>query len=353
MEKERKYGIDLLRIVAAFMIIMFHSLTQGGVVDGFLEKTSNYYVSWFMLSFVMEGVDLFALVSGYVSFSDTPKKLKYSRLVDLWLTVVFYSLLSCLLFDIIQSDWVSPIDYLKAITPIINCTFWYFTVFIGLYIFKPILDNGIRMCEEKTLKKISILIIVFFSCLEFLTYSFGLSNGFSVMWIVALYIIGATIKKCKIEDKVNYKIPILIILVMGIITYLGGMFISDYSFMDIQISQRSLFDYNSPTIMISAICYLLIFSKIKINSKYGKIIKVLGMSTFSVYIVNCTDVFWNNVMNGLFSATVDYPVYKMVFSILSFSVIFVLFVLLFDILRRKLFTICGVTKLYTFIDNKF
>ena len=123
MEKERKYGIDLLRLLAAFMIVLFHSLTQGGVLDACIDKTSNYYISWFLMAFTMGGVDIFALISGYISYSEVPSSPKYSRLVELWLIVVFYSLLLNAVFDIIRTDWVSPIDYLTAVTPLINCSF--------------------------------------------------------------------------------------------------------------------------------------------------------------------------------------------------------------------------------------
>ncbi|MBR6403614.1 MAG: acyltransferase family protein [Eubacterium sp.] len=352
MNTNRKTGIDILRIVASFMIVLFHSLTQGGVLEGCDYKSSNYYVAWFLMSFTMGGVNLFALISGYVSYSDSPKKTKYSRILELWFTVVFYSLLSDFIFDLINPEWVSPVDYLVAVTPITNCSFWYFTCFVGLSVLKPILDNGIRACEEKTLIIINVLIIVLFSLIEFVTQSFGISFGFSILWLASLYIVGATVKRLDYEKKIKTWTLLALIIILGVITFLGGLFISEHSFMDIQIDQQSLFRYNSPTVMISSICYLIIFAKIKVKVKYEKIIRALGISTFSVYIVNCTDVFWNNVMSNMFFETSKMSLLVMLFEVFRFIILFVIFVLLFDVVRRKIFTILRIDKLCSLIDKK-
>ena len=352
MDKERNAGIDLLRMFAAFMIVVFHSVTQGGIVDYSAENTATFFISRFIWAFSMEGVNIFALISGYIAFSDTKRRIKYSRLLELWFTVIFYSLLTDGIFDLIRDDWVSPIDYLIAITPLTNSTFWYFSAFVGLYIFKPLLDNGIRGCEERTLKIISVLIILLFSFLEFITQSFRMNYGFSVLWLIAMYVIGATIRKCNLEKKIKIWIPLVLILILGIIAYLGTIYITEAKFMSLSIDSMSLIRYNSPTIMISSVCYLLVFLKIKVNHKYDRMIKILGMSTFSVYIVNCTDMFWNHVMDDLFKESVSLPVGRLMLSMFTFSFVFFVFVLGLDILRRKLFSICGINKLCGLIDKK-
>ena len=69
MDKERNAGIDLLRMFAAFMIVVFHSVTQGGIVDYSAENTATFFISRFIWAFSMEGVNIFALISGYIAFS--------------------------------------------------------------------------------------------------------------------------------------------------------------------------------------------------------------------------------------------------------------------------------------------
>ena len=154
------------------------------------------------------------------------------------------------------------------------------------------------------------------------------------------------------RKKIKIWIPLVLILILGIIAYLGTIYITEAKFMSLSIDSMSLIRYNSPTIMISSVCYLLVFLKIKVNHKYDRMIKILGMSTFSVYIVNCTDMFWNHVMDDLFKESVSLPVGRLMLSMFTFSFVFFVFVLGLDILRRKLFSICGINKLCGLIDKK-
>ena len=59
----RNYGIDLLRIIAMFYVVLQHSLLKGGVMTTVAEYSPNYIISVFMevVSFCAE--DMFAIIS--------------------------------------------------------------------------------------------------------------------------------------------------------------------------------------------------------------------------------------------------------------------------------------------------
>ena len=50
--KKRNYGIDLLRIVAMFMIIALHALGLGGVVRYAEQFSLNYEAAWLLEVFI-------------------------------------------------------------------------------------------------------------------------------------------------------------------------------------------------------------------------------------------------------------------------------------------------------------
>ena len=67
VKKERNAGIDLLRIVSMFFVVVLHSLGQGGILFNTAVGSSQYKVAWLLEIFAYGAVDIFALISGYVS----------------------------------------------------------------------------------------------------------------------------------------------------------------------------------------------------------------------------------------------------------------------------------------------
>ena len=86
----RNYGIDLLRIVSMFLVCLIHVLGHGGVLGATSRLSAEYEIAWFLGICAFCAINCFAMISGYVGFN---KKFKFSNLVNLWLQVVFYSVL--------------------------------------------------------------------------------------------------------------------------------------------------------------------------------------------------------------------------------------------------------------------
>ena len=64
--KERNYGIDLLRILSMFMVVLLHLCGFGGVLSNVKPFSVNYYIAWFLEIVSYCAVDVFALISGFV-----------------------------------------------------------------------------------------------------------------------------------------------------------------------------------------------------------------------------------------------------------------------------------------------
>ena len=67
--KRRNYGIDLLRIVAMYMIVLYHCLLLGGVITKATQigiGSINYDISWLLDTLCYCAVNCYALISGYV-----------------------------------------------------------------------------------------------------------------------------------------------------------------------------------------------------------------------------------------------------------------------------------------------
>ena len=70
MEKiiKRNYGIDALRLISMFMVVVLHVLGQGGVLKA--AKNGQYIISWLLEIIAYCAVNCYAIISGYVGYSD-------------------------------------------------------------------------------------------------------------------------------------------------------------------------------------------------------------------------------------------------------------------------------------------
>lgn len=335
---ERNYGIDLLRIIAMFMIIMLHSLLQGGILNNLLVHSVKYKLVWLIEIIAYPAVNIFAIISGYVGYSDRKKEIKYANYIKLWLEVVFYSLLITILFDMFLPNAVICTDYIKAILPVTNDSYWYFSAYTALFIVMPIINNGIRNTNIKTIKLISILIITFFTIVGRINDPFKLTNGYSFAWILLLYILGSAIKKCKLgKNMKNYQI-ILGIILLYVITYLNKMY-------SIILAKNLLVSYISPTMLLISMLYVIGFSRIKLNKRLIKIVNFSAPSVFAAYLLNTNNLIWEYIIKDFFFNLTMQSVNKLIIAPIIISFGFLVLAILIDKLRKLLFNFLHVPNI--------
>lgn len=343
----RNYGIELLRIISMFFIINLHSLLHGGVLNNLTINTLQYNVMWLIEIFFYCAVDIFALITGYVYYSDEKKKFKYSNYIKLWFEVVFYSLLINIIFIIIKKQNFDIRIILNCFFPVARNSYWYFTSYTGLFFLIPILNAGIRNIENNKLKKYFIVVVLLFSVFDTIFKRFNLINGYSVIWFCILYILGATIKKCNIGKNLKTYQSLFIIFFLGIITF--AFF--KCGFETKLIKRDLLISYTSPTILGMAILYLISASKMKFKNKLKKPLKFISASAFSVYLINDNFLIRENYIKNSFVGLVNHSTIKSVLYLLAFAIVFLILAILIDKIRILIFKLLKIDKLSEKIEN--
>ncbi len=339
VNNKRNYGIDLLRIISMMFVVLLHCLGHGGIIHNADINSIQYKVSWFMEIIAYCAVDIFALISGYVAYSDEKKKTCYANYGMLWLEVVFYGILITFIFDIFNIVYISIKDYFIVLLPVTNKLYWYFTAYTGLFIVMPIINNGIRNTNNKDLKILFWLILLVFSMFDNLIDGFRFNNGYSFIWLLLLYVLGAIIKKCQIGKNLsNFKIVLGIILLV-LITYLYKIYGFELSILlfDIHINNDWFVSYISPTILVIAILYILLFSRIKFNNSYIKVIKYVAPSSFAIYVLNNHHLIWDYIIEDMFINIANGSIVKIILYPLIFTILFSFIVIFMDKLRQLLF----------------
>lgn len=343
--KNRNYGIELLRLVLMFMVCILHTLGQGGILDNTLPSTINYKVFWAMEIFAYCAVDSFAIISGYIALN---KSQKYERIIDIWFQVFFYSfIVTIILIALGFSDWIGIGNLIKCALPITFGKYWYMTAYFALFFVMPIINKYILSIDDKSAKKMFIVIFFLYSIIGVVTDTFKTFNGYSAIWLIVLYLMGALAKKIKLFEKRRSFSLIIIWFMCLLLTWMVKIYYSSDLFIN----------YISPTILLSAIIMVVLFSRIKIK---GNLLSKLAPLSLGIYLFQINQIIWNNIIKDAFIFIVDKRIIIGIIYVLFFSFIIFISGLVIDFIRQLLFKMINITniskkivKIGNSIINKF
>ena len=134
-KKEKFFGIELLRILATFYIILLHVVGQGGVAAASGGGKGTYTVSYLLLALAYPAVNCYALISGFVGCKS---RFKLSRLVSLWVSVVTVNLAVWGTFRLFAPEMAASFSLAACLKPILTNEYWYVTAYFGLSVLTPV-----------------------------------------------------------------------------------------------------------------------------------------------------------------------------------------------------------------------
>lgn len=334
IKSRRNVGIELLRIVLAQMIIILHLINQGGGGEASLNNAHPYVASavWLLKILTICGVDCFALISGYVGWRS---KLKISHYLIFWLQLLFFAVIITFLTASILHLNVSKQDLLLMIFPIESGNWWYASAYFGLMLLIPFINVGISTIAREMHMLICVLIFVLAMLLPHFLFTtpFGLNGGYSTIWLMLLYIIGAYIGKYGTSFKNNKNVAIIIFVICN-----GLAFLSSHIPV---LKSLDWISYTSPTAFGSAIALLMFFSELEINADelIGQIILFVSPSAFSIYLIHVHPlVFANIIKDCMVPYVTNSNVLFSLLSILIYMVIIFIICFVIDLFRRLIFS---------------
>ena len=350
---DRNYGIDALRMICMLMIVITHVLGQGGILGVTPRFSAQYEIAYLLETFSYCAVNCYGIISGYVGFEAT---YKYTNLVVLWLRVVFYTILITGIFQIVKPEVVSIKSWINAIFPVMSQQYWYFTAYVVLFFFIPLLNIGLKRLSRNQLRIMLASLLVLGSLLTTLirTDVFDFQNGYTVWWLIILYLIGGYMKKYKSSCSK----PLLYtgVYVCGVgITWIVK-FVIEIVTVEILEEPKGgdiLLNYLSPTVLISAIALVVLFSKIRFSALLIKIITILSPLSFSVYVIHANPLIWENLIKDRFLNWGLFPPMILIILVLAIAILIYLGCSILDIIRNKLFNVLKIRKNIDLIEKKY
>lgn len=334
---KRNYGIDLLRLVLMFMVVMLHVLGTGGVMWSAPLFSGRYYAAWSLESLCYCAVNAFALITGFVHYNS---RYKVSSLLNLAAQAFFYSASITLLSAVLEPGSVSADGFVNAVFPIHRVSWWYVSAYGGLFLLIPVLEAAAKAFTERQAFLFLIATYVSFSLVPtFLAADpFMMYYGYSTLWLAWLYLIGAFIKKFDWSARFSAGRMGLVFLACAGVTALSKFAIDRITLLLFGQSQFStiLLSNTSPTVVAASIALLMTFARLDLNARVTALVKKLSPAAFGVYLIHCHPLIFAKLA-GRFVFVLERPALVMTAQVLLIGLAIYLPCLLIDCLRIALF----------------
>lgn len=334
-KQKRNYGIDLLRIVSMFMIVMLHSLGHGKALAGAETMSVNYQLLWLLECAAYCAVNCFALVSGYVGLGS---RLKLSGIVQLWLQVFFYHGIFTVVWALLENRPLELLDLL----PIRNNAYWYYTAYFGISFFMPLINGALEQLDKRTAWTCVIGAVLLYSVYPTLLGKdiFKIDGGYHALWLVIIYILGACIRKYAPCGNWGKRVWAAGYLAMVLVSW-GTLMVKKQTGLQL----INLVQYPSPTILLAAVCLLMLFSKLRTGDGIRKIIALVSPLTFGVYLIHDSMFIRKSLISGTLAEVSAGSTVGMTAKVFCFAAAVFVVCLAIDWLRSKLFQLLRVKEI--------
>ncbi len=352
-QEQRNYGIDALKTISMLMVVVLHLFGHGGVLDALVKDSLGYYIAWGVEVLCYSAVNVFALTTGYLM---AKRKWKLSNILSLWLQVFFYSVIISLIVAIINPEVIGIKFIIKTLMPVCMGSWWYFTAYFGLFLLMPFVNKMMDSLSKRQTAILVGILIVLFVVIETLSpvAPFKLNGGYSMLWLVVLYIIGAGIKRYNFGIKLKKRWLTLIFLLCAILASASKIVIRliTNKVLGYEAYDNILISYTSPLVVIMAVCMFLFFIKINFCEIFQKMLKFLSPLAFGVYLISEHPYLRQLIIENKFASLAEKNAFLMVGIVLLSALVIFVGSIIVEWLRRLLFKVVGIDKGIRRLGNK-
>lgn len=298
IKKERESNIELLRLLAMFLVLVVHAdffSLEAPTLNDTLSTPTNALFRFFFESLSIVCVNVFVLISGWFGIKPSIKSFCNFVFQCLFFLIgIYIVLLACGLTSPSINGLAGCFCMLKE-----N---WFIKAYIGLYILSPVLNAFIKNADKKTYENVLIAFFVFQTVYSWFTgAAVFFENGYSTMSFIGLYLLAQYLKLYQLK-KIVLPPPFWYLLGYGIITIIMAIVCFFFTRIGLSIISGRMFAYVNPLVIASALCLLLYFNGLKLKSKF---INWCAASSFSIFLLhtnpNLCEPYFKTFVQGIYN----------------------------------------------------
>ena len=152
--KEKNANIELFRLTSMLLIVMHHAVLYSDILSNSAISLNKYFAAILYIG-GKYGANVFFAITAYFLIDKT---FHFKRVVSVWKTTLFYSLLFFVLNFVIGFRSYELRDICEAVLPICYKSYWFVTAYVGLILLSPFLNVLIHKLDKTSY--VILLIIV-------------------------------------------------------------------------------------------------------------------------------------------------------------------------------------------------
>lgn len=288
---KRNSSIDLMKSSAIFFVVSVHFLLNSGFYDMTIHSTLG--IIWIgMRTILITCVPLFLVATGFLM---NRKQLSAQYVLGIVPVIVSYLGISLLVWGTLSAVGKGS-DFSTAINGIFDYSTdsysWYVEMYLGLYLFIPLLN--IIWNYKKEIKNYHLYIVFISSLLTFLSSllnSFGkvLPDYWQICYPVSYYFIGAYLYTYQEEIKKISNIKIISLFTLALATFTLTDTLASWNREFQWLDHNDYFGYQTA---IMTVLIIIIIWKIPVPKWSQRLLKSLSTATLSIYLISdLTDQF--------------------------------------------------------------
>lgn len=271
--KVRESGVELLRILSIFFVVVIHEITAFLPGDNLFVVISRI-ITW-------PAIFSFAFITGYFLIFKANSESKITRFLWLTLEIVIWRVLIAFIFllSITFVDHYSVGQFfwnflINIILDLINYKAWYFWAIIFIYLIFPFFSNYLENTYRSGKKLlgwiliflifISVIATMAFLLTDVLGYNFSLyQDPYTIVVVLLASLLGAYWHLIEQEKRIHYNWKIQLIGLIGLLV----VYLINFSFLwwvnsDGALSYLNIFWY------LAGYFYFLIFKSFKFHNEF-------------------------------------------------------------------------------------
>lgn len=332
--QQRECGLDIARLASMFMIVLLHNLGRGGVL-GWSLATRGELIYACLNNAASVAVNVFALISGYLAVN---REVSLRKSLVLWGAAIFWSSLTALV-GLFAGDEPGPWLY-RAFFPVLTSRYWYLSSYLVMQLVLPFICGGVRRLEPRRIGRLSVLLVCACSILGFIRFDnragIGINNGYSVMWLIALWIMGAAIRLNLDAINATLRSAALAAVVLVAPVVLTLLEVEDVAS---GIDPHRWVAYVSPLLVVDSVCLFLLCQRVSgVPRLMERVLAALSGSAFGVYLIDTSSWLYDVWLPGRFAWIGGLPVFQGLSALLGITLLMYVVFLLLETMRRQVLT---------------
>ena len=219
---------------------------------------------------------------------------------------------SSLILELLYPGSVDARVWLDAFTPILSKQYWYFSSYFVLFLFMPFLKQLIHALDAVRLRQLAVTLVLCFSLLPLFMSGdvFSVASGYSPLWLIALYLLGACLRRLDGERRGRRRYLLWYLLAVTA-AWAGKLALDAWNLSGSppipHFNSMLVLSYLSPFILLGSLALVRFFSGVRLSSQIGRLVGVLSSASplslhFSgapVYIVTLIQMFQFRYVNPI------------------------------------------------------